>query len=98
MDKAFKAISEAFKATKVTIRNLRTVQPSVKPVMRRNLVHTTQNHKINEAFKATKVTIIHIRYDHDKLFEIGKRMKSDCQFSVLDPSAVKIIRRHRLNK
>ena len=81
MDKAFKAISETFKTTKVTIRNPRTVQSSVKPVMRRNLVLTTQNHKINEAFKATQVTIIHLRYDHDKLIEIGKKMKSDYQFS-----------------
>ena len=66
--------------------------------MRRNLVHITQSHKINEAFKVTKVTIRHLIYDHDKLFEIAKNMKSDYWFSVLDPSTVKIIRRYRLNK
>ena len=75
-----------------------TVQPFVIPVMRRNLVHITQSHKIKEAFKGIKVTIRHLRYDHDKLFEIAKNMKSDYQFSVLDPSTVKIIRRYRLNK
>ena len=76
----------------------RTVQPLVIPVKRRNLVHRIQSDIINEAFKVTKVTIRHRRYDHVKLFDIAKNMKSDYQFSVLDPSAVKIIRRYRLNK
>ena len=76
----------------------RTVQPLVIPVKRRNLVHKSQSDKINEAFKGTKVTIRQQRYDHDKLFEIVKNMKSDYWFSVLDPSTVKIIRRYRLNK
>ena len=76
----------------------RTVQPLVIPVKRRNLVHISQSDKINEAYKVTKVTIRHQRYDHDKLFEIAKNIKSDYQFSVLDPPTVKIIRRYRLNK
>ena len=76
----------------------RTVWPLVIPVKRRNLVHIIYSDKINKAFKVTKVTIRHQRYDHDKLFEIAKNMKSDYWFSVLDPSTVKIIRRYRLNK
>ena len=76
----------------------RTVQPLVIPVMRRNLVHIIQSHKINEAFKSTKVSIRHLRYDHDKPFEIEKKMKSDYWFSVLDATIVKIIRWYRLNK
>ena len=76
----------------------RTVQPFVIPVMRMTLVHITQNHKIKEAFKVTKATRRHLRCDHNKLFEIVKNMKSEYQFSVLDPSTVNIIRRYRLNK
>ena len=76
----------------------RTVQPLVIPVKMRNAAHLSQSDKINEAYKVTRVTIRHQRYDHDKLFEIAKNMKSAYWFSVLDPSTVKIIRRYRLNK
>ena len=51
--------------------------------------------------KVNKFTIGHpghLTYDHDRLVEIGMTMKSDYQFSVLDQSTVKIIRRLRLNK
>ena len=73
-------------------------QPVVIPVKRRNLVHINQSDKIIEAYRVTRVTRVHWRYDHDKLFELVKDMKSDYWFSVLDPSTVKIIRRYRLNK
>ena len=76
----------------------RTVQPLVIPVTRKNLVHITQSHKNNEVFKITTVTIGHLKYEHDKLFEIAKNMKSDYWFSVLDASTVKIIRRYILTK
>ena len=88
---------------KVTNQHIRkrSADPLVIPVTRMNLVHITQSHKINVASKVNKVTIGypgHLRYDHDRLVEIGMTMKSDYQFSVLDPSTVKIIRRLRLNK
>ena len=73
-------------------------QPLVIPVKRRNLVHISQSYTIIEAYKVTRVTRVHQRYDHDKLFEIAKNMKSDLQFSVLDPSTVKTIRRYKLKK
>ena len=70
-------------------------QALVIPVKGRNLVHIIQSYTINEAPKVTKV---HWRYDHDKLLEIAKNMKSDYCFSILDPSIAKTIRRYRLNK
>ena len=70
-------------------------QSLVIPVKGRNLVHISQSYTINEASKVTKV---YWRYDHDKLFEIVKNMKSDYHFSVLDPSTVMTIIRYRLNK
>ena len=70
-------------------------QSLVIPVKGRNLVHISQSYTINEA---STVTEVHWRYDHDTLFEIVKNMKSDYQFSVLDPSTVKTIGRSRLNK
>ena len=73
-------------------------QPLVIPAKRRNLVPIIQRYTINETYKVTRVTRVHQRYDHDKLFEIAKNMKSDYKFSVLDPSTVKTIRIYRLNK
>ena len=69
-------------------------QPLVIPVKGRNLVHRSDSYTINEASKVIKV---HQRYEHDKLFEITRNMKSDYCFSVLNPSTLKTIRRYRLN-
>ena len=52
----------------------------------------------SEVNKATKGHLNHLTYDHDKLVEIGTKMKNDYRFVVLSPSTVKIIRRLRLNR
>ena len=88
---------------KVTNQHIRKrlTDSQVIPVTRRNLVDITQSLKINAAPKVNTVTIGHpghLTYDHDRLVEIGMTMKSDYQFSFLDPSTVKITRRLRLNK
>ena len=51
-----------------------------------------------EVNKVTRGHLGHLTYDHDRLVEIGTKMKNDYRFSVLNPSTVKIIRRLRLNK
>ena len=71
------------------------------PVARRNLVHITLSLKNSmecEVNKVNKGHLNHLTYDHDKLVEIGTKMKNDYRFAVLSPSTVKIIRRLRLNR
>ena len=81
----------------VTRRNLD--MPLEIPVTRRNLVHITQSLKTNMACEDNKVTKgHHLTYDHDKLVEIGTKMKNDYRFSVISPSTVTVIRRLRLSK
>ena len=48
--------------------------------------------------KVTKGHIDYLTYNHDKLVEIGIKMKKDYRCAVLSPSSVKYIRRLRLNR
>ena len=71
------------------------------PLTRRNLVHITQSLETNMACEDNKFTkghVDHLTYDHDKLVEIGTKVKNDYRFSVISPSTVKITRRLRSNK
>ena len=52
----------------------------------RNLVHITQRLKNNMACEVNKVNkghLNHLTYDHDKLVEIGIKMRKDYRFAVL---------------
>ena len=51
-----------------------------------------------EVSKVTKGHLDYLTYNHNKLVEIGIKMKKDYRCAVLSPSTVKTIRRLRLNR
>ena len=51
-----------------------------------------------EVSKVTKGHLDYLTYNHDRLVEIGIKMKKDYRCAVLSPSTVKTIRRLRLNR